>query len=571
MNLREILLIWRAWAAGVKNTLLRGRGGRRRGGLAGPAAIAAVGCMVFYGMSRFLSLVRGNLAGVPQAASIWRVFCLNLATALALASLIFLFMTALSNVMAVLLEGRGLEFLMAQPLRAGAVFTAKFGESLAGMMAALAPMILPSWLALGAANGAGAGFYLMVVLSLAGGGVLFLAPVTILLLLVMRYIARQRVRQFVVSLSLGAGLLFVFGTQFLNSMAARTGLGGRAWLETLAAWSLAKVSYLPHAWMARAPFAALGWPGLSLAATALPLGLTALCFFLLALALARRIFLAGWSAAQESHGVKGGKRRRRATMRARRRRGSPLLGLLRKDFTLAGREPLFWYNLAVTVMVVGFFAWNISFGGWDRSGPPPAWLVVFYAGLIAFSTMGWNSQFGGIAVSREGGSWWLLQIAPERAERIYAAKLIYALAPPLCLIFLANLALALLARAPGHSFWPSLSIGAGLTAAITSLSLLFDTLSPNFHQRSEGRWGGGRNASGGRVALTTLLGICVVAAMGATLALPAYIRMPGAGVPGGGPARLLGAAFFAAEALAALCLSWFLGVSRLRSLVAGSN
>lgn len=564
--MREAWLICRAWLTGIKNialSLLRGDRSRR-GSLLSLAMMVVLGYLVFRGMAGFLVYIRQNLAGLPNREHLWRAVCLNLATSLSLASLLFLFMTALGTAIATLLEGKGVEFLLSQPIPARTVFAVKFAEALAAMMASLAPFILPSWLALGTVVRAGTGFYLMVILSLLCGAILFLGPAAIILLMVTRFLARQRIRQAAMSLSLLAGLVFVIGLQLLNSLAARSSLGNRILLGHARIWSAAGTSFLPHVWMARAPLAALSWIGLRLANTALPLVLVSTLMYLAAVATAERLYLVGWSTAQENIAVTP------QPIHAREkapRLGGPFIALLRKDFLLVRREPLLWYNVAVSVVVVGFFIWNVSALGLGRGSPPP-WLGVFYAGLVVLGTAGWNAQIGGISISREGANWWLLQISPQRAEHILAAKFTFAFLPQLAFVSAANLVLAVWPGISGFCFWTSLPVGVALSAGVTALSLLFDALAPNFHLRLEGKWSGGRNTGGGKVALTSLIGLMLVAVAGTALALPSYYRaLPCLRLISARAAMAIGIAAFVGEIATVIGISWYVGVARLRRLM----
>ncbi|MGE5551717.1 MAG: putative ABC transporter permease subunit [Bacteroidota bacterium] len=564
--MHEIILIWRTWALGVRNALLRRRQKNGpRGILAGILAALVFGTLVFRAVMGFLTYACGILRYAPNDEA-WRILCLNLATGLALASLLFLLMTAVGTVHAIFLEGGKLAFLLSQPIRPRYVFVAKFAESLAGTIAGLVPFILPSWLALGAVNQAGAGFYLAVCLSLLAGSVIFLCPLALLLLILLRFVPRQRARQVAVTLSLLAGLGLVFGVQYLNALVVRSGAGSPAWLAEIKPWQVGGVAYLPHVWMARAPLAALGWPGLRLSQTAVPLAVTMVVVFACTVALAGRIYLAGWSNGQDEE-----PRRLFPPVSIPRRflarLTGPFYGILRKDLLMARREPLLWYILAASSIVVGFFIWNLSTLGWPTA-PASSWRETFYACLVVLCTAGWNAQIGGVLISREGGCWWVTQASPQRAEAIFGAKLAFALVPQLIFVFLANLSLAVFAGIRDFNLWRSTFTSAALSAGLAGLSLLLDVLVPNFHLRLDGKWSGGRNAGLAKLALTSCLGLMVVLIMGFSLALPHYHRsLPFVGRLDAGLARFIAAGVFLLETLVLLGVSWAVGVARLKKLM----
>ncbi|HHW27472.1 MAG TPA: hypothetical protein GXX23_09110 [Firmicutes bacterium] len=121
-----------------------------------------------------------------------------------------------------------------------------------------------------------------------------------------------------------------------------------------------------------------------------------------------------------------------------------------------------------------------------------------------------SAQTGGISLSREGHSFWLLRSNPTDAKALMWAKLTYALLPQLIVITLGLLAGDLFGGVK-FPLWLGFLLGFSTAATLASIQILLDVTYPDFGMKVE--FGSSKNARGtGKLLSSMFLSMGVAAA-----------------------------------------------------------
>jgi len=490
----------------------------RLGLIAGIILYLALGVAVGYGSLRLFDYISTNLGSVPELAAAIEINALN---AVALFMTILVFMTGIQTTYKSIYESDDIGFLMAQPVPAQAIFFSKFVSSYVSLAALAIVYGLPAHLGYGIATGAGATFYLLSLVNLALLLLVAHAMVTFLLLVAMRYLPGRRMKQLFIAVTAIFGVVIVLISQVLSSRLSHTGDPFEL-LEAIGRGQLERTWYLPSTWMVNAVLGAIPKYGLNPLPYQIALVVIAFGLSALSVKVSRSWFLAGWAGRTEEGGARARKKRLASQGAARVWGGLPAgtyWTVLRKDLRLLFRDPLVWYNLVIAFITIGFFLFNqrSQFSGAEvgLDASVGGTLITFMAVLMG-SVAG--AQTGGISLSREGASFWLLRGNPADARSLFAAKYTYALLPPLVLLIVTS-AVGYALGFPGGGSPAMFVTGLAMVFAVASAQILLDVYFPDFTMKVE--FGSAKSGKGtGKLLIAVFGSMAVVIAMLVILMAP---------------------------------------------------
>jgi hypothetical protein len=495
----------------------------------------------------------------------------TVAQLLSLATLMFLFLTGMRVIFEYLYDSPDVHFLLATPLKVENIFAAKFTECLALIFISISFMTLAPMIGLGITFKAGFAYYLVMVISFLAGFVLFGSLSALFLLLIMRYVPGQRLKKVLMSLTLVMALVIVFITQvFSSGMMNITEEELVNVIYGLSDLGLNKASFLPHVWMAKSSIAALPSSTINLWANLLPLLLVSSLVFWLTVKVSARLYLAGFAAGTEVD-VQKKKKAVKAEPKKEVKTASPFGAMLRKEYVYLKREPMMWYQLAVGLIVMGFYAVNMT-----RNAPPPGevgmtmdtgimslslFMIIFFAGITGPNT-------AGLSLSREGQNWRFLQSLPIEPKTIYWSKFIFGAAPALIEGLIGVLLFYFLPGMPMFPLYISLPVMVVALMGLLALDVWSDVYFPNFNIKM----GSSKSTEGtGKILLINLLTMPLIALIGATYTFPIWYKHIGflAGL-GDTTAKIIGLTVFGLETLGLFIICSAFSIKRLKLLLSGA-
>lgn len=517
--------------------------GRIARNIVGYLVILAVAVFIGRGAYNITAGLSEELAAYPNVV---RTVCVNLMSGLSLGIFIMLFMTGVSVVYQTLYDSGDLKFLLSTPTPAASVVAAKLMVALVRNLMAIVPFMYPIWVGYGAGSGASVSFYIMSLLAIFLAALLFTAVVAILVMLVMRNVPTQRMRQIIMIGSLAVAFIFVVAFQVFNAKMARSnGLNVAELAQTAQGWGLGKTWYLPHVWVVKTALLTTSEFGFSFAESFLPLAVAAVGSFAGVIGLSTKAFLAGWSAAGEVEtGRKkpDGRRHRRALRRIGRkvvgdelaeeaptalsgkmirRHASQGWGIFAKDLIMMMRQPVIWYSVLVAVVASGFYLYNMSYGmrsgGAGSMGGLMKDVVLFV--LVMMSTIS-SSQMAGMCISMDGESLWLIRSMPIDPGTYYNSKMALAILPGSTVFTVLALTMALVADLPRYPLYVSLPVGYAAISMLGALGLMLDAMKPNFSIRLSGV--GGPKKDSGKALISMGVSLVGTFLLGAAFAFKGY-------------------------------------------------
>ncbi len=487
---------------------------------AGMVLYLGLAALTGYGAFRLFAYVEASSALIP---SLKMAIEINVLNGVSLFVLMLVFLTGIQTTYKAIYESDDIGFLMGQPVPVRSIFTAKFITAYASLAAIAGAFGVPAWVGYGAAVKAGPWFYLVAVFSLAMLLLVGHSVVSLLLLLAMRYLPGRKMKQLFIGASAVFGVLIVLVTQVLSSQLQRTQDPSRM-LEMIGKGQLAATWYLPSTWMVNAALGVFREFGLNPVPNGAALTLLAAGVSLASIGTSGRWFMVGWAARTEETGA--GKKRRGpgrpaiATRRSLYPRGA-YWTILRKDLRLLFRDPLVWYNLVIAVIVIGFFLFNMRNAQGSGAAPGAGEVAMMEAPVLVMSVMlgaVTGAQTGGISISREGSSFWLVRGSPVGARDFFRAKMTYALLPPSFLLILSTAAVHFTQTA---SYPPGLTLllGGAMVLAVASVQIILDAFLPDFTLKVE--FGSSKSGRGtGKLLSTMLSSIGLVMGLFFILAIP---------------------------------------------------
>lgn len=548
-------------------------GGGKRGMKMRLATVAGVilylglALAVGYGALKLFRYVEASLAFLPPFRMAVEVNILNGVT---LFVLMMVFLTGMQVTYKTMYESDDIGFLMAQPVPVRSIFTAKFITSYSSLAAIAAAFGLPAWVGYGFAVRAGLRFYLVATSSLAMLLLTAHSAVSLLLLVAMRHLPGRKMKQLFIGASAIFGVLVVLVTQILSSRLQRTDDPSKM-LEMIGKGQLAATWYLPSTWMVNSALGLIPEFGLSSVPNALALLVLAAALSLASVKASGSHFMAGWAGRTEETGA--GRKRRRPERVAARRSLFPRSGywtILRKDLRLLFRDPLVWYNLAVGVILIGFFIFNVTemptrTSRTEEEGAVMLGSVMLLMPVMMGSVTG--AQTGGVSISREGPCFWLVRQSPVAATDLFRAKMTYALLPPAALFILSTAGVEM-AGAPHYPLGLALLLGGSMVVAVASVQILLDVFFPDFTLKVE--FGSAKSGRGTGKLLTTMfasVGLVILLTFILTLPATPLPKMLLPGAPAGTVTSATRYAVVAAGVLAAASARFF-GVRQIERILA---
>jgi ABC-2 type transport system permease protein len=387
-----------------------------------------------------------------------------------------------------------MDMLLAAPVPMRAVFVVKFFGGLLVPYLLLFFLLGPFLLGFGQGLGWGLAFFITALLALLLLPLLPTGLGALLVMAVVRVIPARRAREIVGVIGGMVGISWYIFSQFANQVAPR--VANARLLDYLLRFDN---PLLPSAWAGRA-LAAAGegnWAQLGLYGglfAVLSIGCFALC-----IALAERLYYAGWS----NMSTQGGRVRRRPTKDKERtalssepdslviRLSSFVLSrqsaaVLYKDLRVFPRDLRNVQQLIFPLVVAAIWTFRlITSGSPFGAGEGPDVLKSFSqlasAGISFYICLVLSSAMGGAGISREGRGFWLLKVAPISARRILLGKLALAYLPYPTIGLLFVVFLSILQHSTPAEFARALAVvllgGLGATSITLGMGAAFPKLS----------------------------------------------------------------------------------------------
>jgi hypothetical protein len=538
--LHAIGVLGRARFTALKNAILRGKRSKQASlAVAGGAGLLCgfliytwVRSLVVFarsgGLDRILRAAQTASGGAVLPLSVPQLL-LTLPSALFFAALVVLLLTGLSSALTQLFLSRDIERLIVAPVPVRAVFIVILLEALLPAYLLLFGLVGPALVGYGQGMGFGAGYFVALLFAL----LLFpLLPTSLGVLVVLGLVRVLPPRSIRTMLSVVGGALSVGFYLFFNVF-NRSRLAGP---QTIGALSRVDLPFLPSAWAGRG-LVALGTGD---TARALAYGVLyvvpSLVVFGLSVLLAERLYYEGWEGIVSTQ---GGRRRARATKPADRtparlvRLDMLLLpaqsaAILRKDLRTLVRNPQYLQQLITTVIIGGAWVYLL----FARNAPAERSNGAFLERLSDAGTVGVAlmmcyfiaSKIGVTAVSREGRSFWLLQIAPVSGMQVLLGKLALTFLPYLALgaPFVAALALFRggTSLAAARDVCLLLLAGVGCSALLVGLGAAY----PRLDWRSPQQQASARAGCLGGIGVVIYCGVVVATALGPALLGASVLR-----------------------------------------------
>jgi ABC-2 type transport system permease protein len=388
----------------------------------------------------FADLLARAARTIPGLSLDVRLYLLALPSAVLFFALVLMVLTSFTTVLSSLYLSGDMDMLLAAPVPMRAVFVVKFFGGLLVPYLLLFFLLGPFLLGFGQGLGWGAGFFVAAFV------VLLLLPLlptgigALLVMAVVRVIPARRAREIVGVIGGMVGISWYIFSQFSNQLGPR--VANARMLDYLRRFDNA---LLPSAWAGRALIAAGtgDWASLALYGglfAVLSIGAFALC-----VALAERLYYAGWSNMSTQGGKVKGKRQK---AKARDRAEQPPFYLLPfafflpqesravlyKDLRVFPRDLRNVQQLIFPLVLAGIWTFRLltsgsPFGGEQEPDIVSSFGQLASAGISFYICLVLSSAMGGPGISREGRGFWLLKVAPISAWRLLLGKLALAYLP----------------------------------------------------------------------------------------------------------------------------------------------
>ncbi len=381
---------------------------------------------------------------------------------------------------------RDLDRLVAAPVSRRDFFYARFTETVIDSSWMLVLFAAPAFLAYGVVHGTGPAFYLMTALTLPPFLIIPAALGIILTTVLVNVFPARRTKDILLLLSVVAVALLYLLFRLVRPERLVKPEGFADFTAFLTAMQSPEWSFLPSTWATEILFPMLGLRG----------GMPFFYFLLLASsagvalmaseAVVERLFLRGWTKAQEG-------RQARLTQRALWERALAAVTaifpqqtrvIVAKEVKAFFRDTSQWSQLILLLALVVVYVYNFSV--LPLQGSP---LVTFYfknviaflnLALAAFVIASVAARFVFPSFSGEGRAFWLMKTAPLPARRIWWAKFWVGLVPLLVFGEVLVLATNSYLRVMPFMMWLSAGTLFGMVFPIVALALAVGAAYPNF-------------------------------------------------------------------------------------------
>jgi len=398
---------------------------------------------------------------------------------------ILLFSNIVTGLSTFFLSGE-LDRLMAAPVSRGLFFSARFGDTLIESSWMVVMFAIPAFLAYGIAHRAGPLFYVATALTLPPFLVIPAAIGVAVTAVLVNVFPARRTRDILVLLSvLGIAVLYLF-FRMLQPERLVNPEAFASFVQFLAAMQTPSSPFLPSTWAAEILHPLLtGDAGSAVFYLALLVS-TAGALFVLCEALVGRLFLSGWSKAQEG-------RKARFTQQALWERTLRIVTapfaaqtrlLVIKEVKTFFRDTSQWSQLILLLALVVVYVYNFSV--LPLKGSP---LVTFYfknviaflnLALAGFVTASVAVRFVLPSISLEGRSFWVAKTAPLPLSRLWWSKFWVGLVPLLVLAEILVVATNYYLKVMPLMMWLSTLTLFGMTFGIVALGLAVGAAYPKF-------------------------------------------------------------------------------------------
>lgn len=381
---------------------------------------------------------------------------------------------------------RELERVVAAPVARGTLFYARVGETLIESSWMVLAFAVPAFLAYGVAHRAGPLFYLATVVTLPPFVVIPAAIGIALTAVLVNVFPARRTRDILVLLSVVMVAVLYLLFRMLQPERLVNPEAFASFVQFLAAMQTPTSPFLPSTWAAEILYPLLsGRPGSAPFHFALLLS-TAAALMILCEVLLGRLFLPGFSKAQEG-------RKARFTQRAVWERAARALTvpfapqtrlLMIKELKTFFRDTSQWSQLILLLALVVVYVYNFSV--LPLTGSP---LVTFYfKNVIAFLNLALAGfvmasvavRFIFPSISLEGRSLWITKTAPLALNRLWWSKFWVGLAPLLVLGEVLVVATNYYLKVMPFMMWLSTVTLFGMTFGVVSLGLAVGAAFPKF-------------------------------------------------------------------------------------------
>jgi len=503
--LNSIMVLARTRFLIARNTFWRGKIRRKLGLLVLGAAL----CVAAYGLywltrrivrgitspdfAAFLAEAarrsNGQLAGISLD---FRTYLLALPAIVLFLALVLMVLTSFTTVLSSLYLSGDMDMLLAAPVPMRAVFVVKFFGGLLTPYALLFFLLGPFLLGFGQGLGFGPTYFVVAI------AVLLLLPLlptglgALLVMAVVRVIPARRAREIVGVIGGMVGVSWYIFSQFTRELTPR--LANARLLDYLRRFDN---PIAPSAWAARALVAAGEgrWPPLLLYG-----GLFALLsigVFIVCLALAERLYYAGWSNMSTQGGKVKGRRQKAKEMERAGRTPFYLLpftfylpeqsrAVLYKDLKVFPRDLRNLQQLIFPLVLAGIWTFRLITGGSLGNGRGvPSFFnslsALASAGISFYICLVLSGAIGGAGISREGRGFWLFKVAPISARRLLIGKLVLAYLPFPIVGTLFVIFLSVLQHSAPIDFLRSLLLVLVAGLGVSSISLGLGAAFPKFN------------------------------------------------------------------------------------------
>jgi ABC-2 type transport system permease protein len=332
-----------------------------------------------------------------------------------------------------------LDRLVTAPISSSSFFYARLGDTLIESSWMVVAFAVPAFLAYGVAHHAGIAFYVATVVTLPP---FLLIPATIgvaVTAILVNVFPARRTRDILVLLSVVAVALLYLFFRMLQPERLVNPEAFASFVQFLAAMKTPSSPFLPSTWAAEILYPLLSGQSGSVLFYLLLLLSTAAALTIMCEALMRRLFLPGWSKAQEGH--KARLTQQAVWERALRLATLPFAPQTRllviKEVKTFFRDTSQWSQLILLLALVVVYVYNFSV--LPLHGSPLA--TFYFKNVIAFLNLALAGfviasvavRFVLPSVSLEGRSFWIVKTAPLALSRLWWSKFWVGLVPLLVL------------------------------------------------------------------------------------------------------------------------------------------
>lgn len=498
----------------------------------------------------------------------------NIFSATCIAAFIMLFLTGIRVVYGNFYESDDLSFLMSTPLPVRSVFGAKFLKSLGTSLVSLLPINGALWVGYGFAVSASPLYYVAVAITLLCVTSLFTALTALVVMIIMRFIPSQRMKQIIMVLSLLVALIAVFVGQYISVVTSGdTQIDPVQLLESTSGWGFEKTSYAPHVWMTKSMLLFVRGYSFGFFESLMPLLVLTGLLVVAAMIFAEWTFLTGWSQSKETDAGKELTSGKQLAAQERAFSGptGAVYGILRKDMRVLFRSPMMWYNFLASLVIVGFMMYRMGMQSGEPSPeeiPLVAMLLLFLVLLMCGSVSGFASSF---SVSLEGKAWWIMQHLPIKAGAFYLAKLCYGFIPSFVVGSILVLVLSFIPYIPSYPIYISLPTLVGVLSVQVAIALVIDIWNPDFSISlfTESLGGNRKGVGGMKVFVSMAASVLLVIVLAAIFSFPFYYDKIGLTDLTTNTAEVLTVIMFSAVVITVNYVCYFLGCRQLEKLFVG--